>query len=356
MTLLHARIDVVEGELATELSGAPSGIRSRTFVVLALTDDSERTGLGEASPLPGYSPDDVDMVVESLQALVTTPIEVDGALPARALLDRTPEVQLAPTPSARFAVETAILDWLGQTQGVPVHRLLSAESPAPVDIAALVFERDPASWPAAARAAVGQGAQHLKFKIGAALDDELHGLRAVRKQHPDVRIRLDANRRVSLDAFEAHRADLEALAIEFIEEPVPVASLGRAGRLGVPLALDETLREEGPSRAMLGNPNLVALVIKPSVLGGITAALDLAKIATDHDAEPVLSHAFEGPIARAACAEIALAIGANRAQGLGAHPCVDLWPTHRIAGIHGTTIRPHAEPGLGLTFEESPDA
>lgn len=356
MTLLYARVDVVEGALAGELVGAPSGIEKRTFVLLTLTDDDEHAGVGEASPLPGYSPDDLDAVVESLQALVDAPIEVNALLPARALLDQTPEVQLSPTPAARFAVETAILDWLGQTQGIPAHRLLSSGATHSVDIATLVFEADPRGWPLAARRAVTRGARCLKFKIGETIEAEIDALRLVRDEHPRVRIRLDANRRLALDALERHRDALEALSLEFVEEPVPEIALTRAGSLGLPLALDETLRDEAPSRAMLPNPNVSALVIKPTVVGGITAALDLAKLARAHGAEPVLSHVFEGPIARAACAEAALAVGATEPQGLGPHPCLGLWPTHQIAAIDGVTIRSHRQPGLGLRFEEPANA
>ncbi|MEM9731459.1 MAG: mandelate racemase/muconate lactonizing enzyme family protein [Myxococcota bacterium] len=357
MSLLHAQIEVVGGELDQALVGAPEGIRERVFVVLTLTDAEGVSGVGEASPLPGYSPDSVEEAVETLRELVEAPIEVDADLSARQMLDQTAEVQLATSPAARFAIETAILDWLGQARGRPLHRLLSADGSRPVEIAALVFEPDPSSWPVAADALVANGRKHLKFKIGAgSLVDEVHALEAVRRAHPSASIRVDANRRLPFAELAQHRDALLALDLAFIEEPVDPASWLEAGSLGLPLALDETLREEAASRLMLPNPNLRALVIKPSVVGGITAALDLAKIGRDYGAEPVISHVFEGPIARAACGEIALAVEATLPQGLGDHPCLELWPDHRLAGFAGTTLSPHAASGLGLTFEEVNDA
>ena len=110
------------------------------------------------------------------------------------------------------------------------------------------------------------------------------------------------------------------------------------------------------SRRLLGEGHVRALVIKPAVVGGVTATLDLAKIAREYGAEPVLSHTFDGPIARAATAELALALQTKLAAGLGSHPALDLWPRHRIAAIRGRQIGPHAVPGLGLEFEGRSDA
>ena len=88
----------------------------------------------------------------------------------------------------------------------------------------------------------------------------------------------------------------------------------------------------------------------------MTATLDLAKIAREYGAQPVLSHTFDGPIARAATAELALALQTELAAGLGPHPALDLWPPHHIAAIRGREICPHAVPGLGFEFQELRDA
>jgi len=352
VTLLHARVDVIEGRLPDPLVGAAAGLSERRFAVLTLTSEDGSIGVGEASPLPGYSPDSIDDAAEELQALVDEPIEADPSLEPRALLDRMPEVQLIEHPSARFALESALLDWLGRVRGEPVHALLAAGRARPIPIADLVLEADPARWPDHVDGLCADGATHIKLKVGVALDQEVAALRTVRDRHPGLAMRLDANGRIDIADLRRHAATLESLDLELIEEPVASQDWLEAVSLRLPFALDETLRDESMSRWLLGEGHIRALVIKPAVLGGVTAALDLAKIAREHGAQPVLSHAFDGPIARAATAELALALQTELAAGLGSHPALDLWPPHRIAAIRGREICPHATPGLGLEFEE----
>ena len=148
MTLLHAQIDLLEGELVGDLAGRALGLSSRAFAILRLTDDDGVYGLGEASPLPGTSPDTIEQAVAELGELCGAPLEVDPGLPARTLLDRSAEVQFMQAPSARFALETAMLDWLGKVHEQPVYRLLAPPTSESIPIADLVFERDPSAWPA----------------------------------------------------------------------------------------------------------------------------------------------------------------------------------------------------------------
>ncbi len=99
-----------------------------------------------------------------------------------------------------------------------------------------------------------------------------------------------------------------------------------------------------------------AVVIKPTVLGGLRASFDVAERAAAHGAQYLVSHTFDGPIARAVTAELALALQTELAAGLGWHPALELWPPHQIAAICGRQIVPHDSAGLGLQFEEGLDA
>ena len=78
--------------------------------------------------------------------------------------------------------------------------------------------------------------------------------------------------------------------------------------------------------------------------------------AAECGADYLVSHTFDGPIARAATAELALVLQCSLAAGLGPHPGLDLWPPHRIAAIRAREIEPHDSPGLGLHFQAGDDA
>jgi L-alanine-DL-glutamate epimerase-like enolase superfamily enzyme len=260
-------------------------------------------------------------------------------------------------PSSRFALETALLDWLGHTRGTPLHEVLAGKTlRQPIPIADLVAERDCASWPALADALLADGATHLKFKIGLDLEAELTALGAIRRAHPGIALRADANRLVALDALRKHAASLEALELELLEEPVAAEHWPAVCSLPLPFALDETLRDQALSERLLKDGRIRAVVLKPTVIGGLRASFEIAERAAAYGASYLVSHTFDGPIARAAAAELALALQTELAAGLGPHPALELWPPHRIGAIRGRQIIAHDLPGLGLEFDESPHA
>lgn len=356
MTELHAQLDLLEGELPGALVGAASGLTKRAFAVLRLMRGDGTSGLGEASPLPGYSPDSIGAAADELQRLAAQPLVVDPlASPLDVLLEGfgTQSIQL---PSARFALETALLDWLGNTRGEPVHRVLGGDATrAAIPIADLVQSAEPGDWPPRVDALVEDGATHLKLKIGSDLPTELRALRSIRNAHPRLPLRLDANQRIPVATLRVHAAALEALELELLEEPVPAADWPIALGLPLPFALDETLRDDILSTQLLESGRIAAVVLKPMVLGGLRASFGIAERAAAHGARYLVSHTFGGPIARAVSAELALALQTELAAGLGVHPALSLWPPHQIAAIHGREIIPHDVPGLGIHFEEDPD-
>jgi len=356
VTELHAQIDLVEGELSDPLVGGAEGLVKRAFAVLRLMRSDGTTGLGEASPLPGYSPDAMADVADELQGLADGPVLVNPlASPLELLVDAFAARPLN-QPSARFALETALLDWLGRTRGEPVHRVLGGDAERrAVPIADLVMTADAGEWPARTDELLADGATHLKLKIGSDLESELAALRSIRRAHPRLPLRLDANRSIPVALLRRHSESLEALELELIEEPVAPEDWPTALGLPLPFALDETLRDEALTQRLLDSGRIAAVVIKPMVLGGLRASFEAAERAAAHGAQYLVSHSFDGPIARAVTAELALALQTELAAGLGDHPALGLWPPHRIAAIAGREIIPHAAPGLGLEFDEDSD-
>lgn len=357
MTELHASLELLEGELPGALAGAAAGHARRSFALLRLMRSDGTTGAGEASPLPGYSPESMKEALGDLQHLIDGPVEVDPLTTPYELLGTTLRAHEMQHPSSRFALETALLDWLSHNRGEPLHETLGGDADRqPIPIADLVTEADPASWPAQVDARVADGATHVKLKIGADLDAEMAALESIRAAHADLPLRLDANRRMPLDVLQKHAASLEALRLDFIEEPVAPEHWHAALALPLPFALDETLRDLSLADELLNEGRISAVVLKPTVLGGLRASFEMAERAAAHGVRSLVSHTFDGPVARAATAELALALQTELAAGLGGHAALELWPPHRTAAIRGRQIVPHGEPGLGLHFEENGDA
>ncbi len=232
--------------------------------------------------------------------------EVDGA---RGLGECAPLPGLAPDPAAApaWAKLTAHLDARARSRRLPMAALLSATPAARVPLCAVVDS------PAAAVAAVAAGFRTLKVKLTGPGAGHAAAIRAAVGR--DIAIRVDANR--CLDARDLPRI-CEALAdlgVEFLEEPAMTIPRG----LPVPIARDESLLDDDADLH-----GIAVVVVKPTVLGPDRTfrVIDRARAA---GVDVVISHALEGPVGFAACAELALAIGGTRAHGLGPHPALDAW-------------------------------
>jgi L-alanine-DL-glutamate epimerase-like enolase superfamily enzyme len=320
---------------------------------LELTDARGLTGLGEATPLPGYSPDQLPDVKAALDAVAASDLEaaLQHSPPWTALANIA---SLVPTslPSARMALETAALDLLGQRQGLPAPVLLGAEPGARRPLAHLLGPASSPSLPEDAANAVKAGFTHLKLKLGAPglLERELSGVRALRKQHGgEVKLRLDANGGLTAGQIEQAWPRLSELGIELFEEPGPVPErlLG-----ALPLALDESLQglTEADAAALLHTRQARFVVLKPMALGGLAHCWRLAERARSLGVKAVISHCFDGAFAFRASAALALALPPGCAQGLAPHVGLMAWSAASFPVQQGH-LQSWNEPGLGAPVQ-----
>jgi o-succinylbenzoate synthase len=298
---------------------------SRAACIVTLTSDSGTRGSGEAAPLPGFGLDTVEACQRALTAFDARGIP-ERLEPKHAVLDelarasaRLPEA----VPAARAALEGALLDLWSRAAHKPAWALLvdaRAPLPEPRSLVALLMG-DPEQALAQARTAHARGLRSFKFKIGriGALDRELLAVRDLRAElGTEVKIRLDAN-----GSFNAAQAQ-ECLPrftqhdVEFVEEPCPNTDLPQLADVEFPLALDESLLHLNPNLVNdLQRPTVRALILKPTLLGGISACHVWANAAARIGAQVILSHSFEGPLGLALSAALALSIGSTTsAHGL----------------------------------------
>jgi L-alanine-DL-glutamate epimerase-like enolase superfamily enzyme len=164
------------------------------------------------------------------------------------------------------------------------------------------------------------------------------------------RLRLDANQGWSEAELTSAGSLLEALDIEFIEEP----SLRLTRHVGttVAVALDESLQGLKPEdlEALEERSGARFVVLKPMVLGGLSHCMELARHATALNLGVVISHSFDGPVALLAAAALALALPTPVAQGLAPHAGLAAWPQIPLP-ITNARLRTWNSPGLGLAEE-----
>ena len=287
--------------------GAARGVRDRTSLIVGVRDETGATGLGEAAPLRGMSIDTLDDATRACDELAARiPLTLATPDDASAIADR-----ITPAPAARFAIETALLGVLAQRARTSVANLLAALPHAELESAIVVDdERE-------ALAAVAAGARCLKIKVGS----DLARVRSIAAAVPGTRLRLDINRGWPRERVAVHLAALADLPIDYVEEPCRDAHELLATPLALRIALDESLIELGRDALdrALASPQLAALVLKPTLLGGFARCLELAAAAHRRGVAPIVSHTLEGPIGFAACYELARAIGADVPVGLSRH-------------------------------------
>ena len=109
--------------------------------------------------------------------------------------------------------------------------------------------------------------------------------------------RLDANRAWGFEEALAFAEEISGVRVAYVEEPL--ADPGRlaelAGARGLPVALDESLVGMAPGE--LGrHPYAAAVVLKPTLLGGVSRTLRLAEEAKAMGAAPVVSSSYEAGV------------------------------------------------------------
>jgi len=321
----------------------------RASHIITLQGDSGVRGQGEAAPLPGFSPDSLEACGRALEALDLNGIaghfpphqDLIGEL-GRASLRLPPNL-----PAARAALEGALLDLWARAAGVPAWRLLMrAKSTPSARAVAALLSGEPEQAVSQALAARARGITTFKFKIGrpGALDRELAAVRALRTElGASCRLRLDANGALSLADARRYLPRFAAFELEFIEEPCRPDELSKLHELGLPYALDESLATGAQPRR--GDS---AVILKPTLLGGVSSCVAWAHAAHAVGAEVILSHAFEGSLGLGLSAALALSIGSEtKAHGL------DLEGARldhlSLPFFSGNVLQPWTEPGFGLS-------
>ena len=301
-------------------------------------DASARRGVGEASPLPGWTESRDDCAAALRDATIpddASPLDAITVPPAGAVRDARdadpivdPVGGLGATerPAARHGLVLALGDAAAREADVPFAALLAewanvADPADTVPVNATVGDGSVEATVRDAERAVDDGFDAVKVKIGARdVDADVDRLRAVRRAiGPAIELRADANGAWSRSTARRALDRLRDVDPAYVEQPLPAADLDGLARLRaespVPVAADEAIAEHGPG-AVLRADAADAVVLKPMVLGGPDAALLAARAARDAGVDPVITTTIDGVVARVGAIHVAAAVPNVEACGL----------------------------------------
>jgi o-succinylbenzoate synthase len=318
-------------DLSRPLSTASGTIDSRSGFLF------ERDGgLGEATPLAGWTETGEDCG-GALRAAADAP-DWEAALAA-----------CAGAPAARHGVSLARLDAAASANGHSLARELGDDPADSVPVNATVGDGDVEATSAAVAAAADAGFETVKVKVGArAPEEDVERLRAA-SDAADVTLRADANGAWSATQTRRVAADLAAVELAYLEQPLAAATLdGYRGIEGVDVALDEALVHHDLD-AVLDVADCV--VLKPMALGGVDRARDAALRAREAGVEPVFSTTVDAAVARAAAVHLAASVPDVPACGLATGD----WLTEDVAPdpapVADGRIRVPDDPGHGVEVD-----
>jgi O-succinylbenzoate synthase len=293
--------------------------RHREGLLLELAGEGGMVGWGETSPLPGFSRESLEKATEQLRGLASSMVGremTDGWIAQDGDFSRELDsMDLA--PSVRFGFELALWDLYAASRGRSLHEVVAPRLAGTVPVNALISSSDAALEEA--RRSRSAGYEAVKLKIGGrAVEEDVELVRAVNEVLGDaVTLRLDANRAWSLDEAERFVRGAAGLGFEYVEEPLadPAQLPSFARSCGVPVALDESLIRMEPE-ALEDHEYARAVVLKPTLLGGISRTLRFAECASRLGMETVISSAYETGVGTAALVALAAGVGGGVPAGL----------------------------------------
>ena len=312
-------------DLTTPLGTATGPIdRREGFLVGVGPEDADASapGIGEATPLPGWT--------ESLSVCESTLREARTTAAADGIVEAVATADPAATPAARHGLALALADARARAadRSLSAHLADDLGLPAPTDavpVNATIGDDAVATTVNEAEQAVAAGFDCLKIKVGVrGLEEDVDRLRAVREAVGDgVALRVDANGAWDRETADRALARLEPLDPAYVEQPLPAADLaGHAalrGDTSVRIALDESLAAHGLDAVLDADAADVA-VLKPMALGGPDRAVTAALRARAVGVEPVVTTTIDAVVARTAAVHVAAAVPEIEPCGLATGP------------------------------------
>ncbi len=262
---------------------------TRSGLLLGLVGSDGAVGWGEAAPLPGWSTESRPEVEAALEGLVRS----IGSRPREAAsLAPTATAWLARVPTACAALDQALLDLAAASRGISLADLLAGDDPAADSVAvnALIGGASPDEVATSAAAAAADGFETFKLKLGdRAPGDDLARVAALRAAvGPAAAIRLDAGGRWDVETAIAVLRKVDALDIEYVEDPVgDMDALTQvASVVPVPVAADALLTRSEDPFAVVAAAAAAVFVVKPAPLGGPGPAARLIRAIRESGARP----------------------------------------------------------------------
>jgi len=235
---------------------------SAEVVVVELADGAHR-GRGECVPYPRYG--------ESIESVMAQIESVRNDLTNG--MDRMALQTVMPAGAARCALDAAFWDLEAKRSGRRAWELAGLPEPGSVTTVYTISLDTPEKMGASAKANAARPLMKLKLTGTGDLDR----VAAVRQNAPDTELVVDANEGWSPDMVEPFSAELAALGVKMIEQPLPASDDAVLASLAhpIPICADESVHTRDGLAALADRYDMIN--IKLDKTGGLTEGLALKR-------------------------------------------------------------------------------
>lgn len=316
---MSIKINIIEKTLHFKKPARTSrgAYNEHRMILVTMTEDDGRFGLGECAPLPDLSCD-----AHAYDRLGDVAKLIDEAVKSDNYVD-----VLRPYPALLFALESAMYDI---SHSPTLYDTPFARGEVGIPTNGLVWMAPYDDMLEQVKAKLKAGFRCIKLKIGAIeWEEEIKLISFIRSRFgkDKLELRVDANGAFSPENAMSKLEELAKYDIHSIEQPIrqgqweKMAELCRKSPL--PIALDEELigvNDLEEKKRLLDNIKPQYIVIKPTLHGGMAGSLEWVKEAQTRSIGSWMTSALESNVGLRNVALLAARVyGPNNtfAQGLG---------------------------------------
>lgn len=300
---LSTSFERYELELETPFTIARGTQESTENIVVKISDDQDRTGIGGAAPSRHYgeTPDTVAAVLPELLDVIR---RIDDPHQLERIGKEMQE-QVRLNPAARCAVSIALHDLVCKQLDVPLYRYWGLDPEQDLQTSYTIGIDTPETMASRARQKYSEGYSTLKVKLGATRDYER--LDAIRSAVPDATIRVDANEAWSPREAIAKIESFSTFDLEFVEQPVeadnPTGMRFVREQSPVPIAADESCVTLADIPRIADKADIATIKLMKS--GGLRETRRMISAAHSHGLEVMLGCMVESNASIAAATHFA---------------------------------------------------
>ncbi|GLY09166.1 mandelate racemase/muconate lactonizing enzyme family protein [Pseudobacillus badius] len=253
-------------------------------IIIKLETDSGLTGWGEAVPDDHVTAENFYGCIEVLKRVLLPAVLGENPFRIEHIHHKMNQAIIA-NPAAKAAVDIACYDLMGKAAGLPVYNLIGGKSHDELTYPKVLSIEEPKVMAEKALAAIQDGFQSLKLKVGTDPQLDVKRIQAVREAVGlDVPIRVDVNQGwhkydVAIQAMK----QLEEVQLSWLEQPLRIGDIDGLAQLKrqctIPLMADESIQNGEQLVEIVKKEAVDKINIKLMKSGGIYPAIHMAKAA-----------------------------------------------------------------------------